>query len=78
MAARTQCFFFAIILAGSLILTNPDLAWAAKCRAEVTCGDGGKVSCEAEGPNSQCEANQSESEVYCYDGNGSSRGFCRE
>ncbi len=73
-----NAFFFAIILSGSLILLDPSPAWAAKCRAEVTCGDGGKVSCEASGSNSQCEASQRNGEVRCYDGDGWSYGFCRE
>ncbi len=73
-----NAFLFALVLSGSLILLDTSPAWAAKCKAEVTCGDGGKVSCEAEGPNSQCEADQRNGEVYCVDGNGTSRGFCRE
>jgi len=79
-----NAFFFAVILSGSLILLDPSPAWAAKCRAEVTCGDGGKISCEADGPNAQCEAEPADEEtgedgyVYCSDGDGSTRGFCRE
>ncbi|SHK62874.1 hypothetical protein SAMN04488087_1616 [Rhodothermus profundi] len=73
-----HAFFAVLILSGSLILLDPSPAWAIKCRAEVTCGNCGKVSCEADGPNAQCEASQRNGEVRCYDGDGWSYGFCRE
>ncbi len=74
-----NAFLFALVLSGSLILLDTSPAWAAKCKAEVTCGDGGgKVSCEAEGQSAQCRADTERGEVYCNDAGGSTWAFCQE